>query len=149
MAHVWGHSRTVGSEHCRPVKAPGPPGPVRNRGEGRVPGTDGQFVQNRSAPVLHTNSRFRNPGFLDRFAAHRLTVVPQMENSKDEYTVWMSKRCSSKDFKKNRSPRYRLGYTSLIIARLLVSRLHGKQPEPELTAVRWRCTVYPICPLLE
>jgi hypothetical protein len=61
MAHVWGHSRTVGSEHCRPVKAPGPPGPVRNRGEGRVPGTDGQFVQNRSAPVLHTNSRFRNP----------------------------------------------------------------------------------------
>ena len=49
MAHVWGHSRTVGSEHCRPVKAPGPPGPVRNRGEGRVPGTDGQFVQNRSA----------------------------------------------------------------------------------------------------
>ena len=34
-------------------------------------------------------------------------------------------------------------------AGLLVSRLHGKQPEPELTAVRWRCTVHPICPLLE
>ena len=32
----------------------------------------------------------------------------------------------------------------------LVSRLHGKQPEPTASkAVRWRCAVHPICPLLD